>query len=178
MGNCQNAFLTVKSTIIPLAGNTFFTNYGKKGIELTKTGISNWTDPSVSATIYVRFLEKGTYSFALNIKTKKRNRLDIQIGNKHQKVAFKALDWTKYDIGTFNIVDTGYVAIKIKSLMKEGETFGDIQSLEINASPDKFQFVKDEFYWGRRGPRLFWYTSQQRKRATNFVLRMESFLDR
>ena len=119
---------------------------------MTETGISNWTDPSVSATIYVRFLEKGTYSFALNVKTKGRNRLDIQILNRHKKISVNALDWTKSDIGTYAIEDTGYVAIKIKGLMKKGETFADIQSLEINTSPDKLQFVKNEFYWGRRGP--------------------------
>lgn len=54
-------------------------------------------------------------------------------------------------MGTYTIVDTGYLGISIKGLMKKGETFADIQSLEINAAPNKFQFVKDEFYWGRRG---------------------------
>jgi Domain of unknown function (DUF3472)/Domain of unknown function (DUF5077) len=151
--NCkvQNAFLIANSTTIPLAGNTFFNNYGETGIELTETGISNWTDPSVSATIYVRFLEKGTYSFVLNTKAN-NTRLNVKIGQESKEVNINASQWTKYPIGSFRIVDTGYVAIELKGLEKTDATFADIQSLEINASPDKFQFVKDEFYWGRRGP--------------------------
>ncbi len=151
--NCkvQNTFLTANSTTIPLAGNTFFNNYGETGIELTETGISNWTDPSVFATIYIRFLEKGSYTFSLNAKAINTNTLDIHLGRSHLKVSVHVSDWTNYDIGTYTI-DTGYVAIQIQGLEKGGKTFADIQSLEINASPDKFQFVKDEFYWGRRGP--------------------------
>lgn len=151
--NCkvQNTFLTTNSTTIPLAGNIFFNNYGEPGIELTETGISNWTDPSVNATIYVRFLEKGTYSFALNAKAN-NTRLNVKIGQESKEVKINASQWTKYPIGSFIIADTGYVAIELKGLERTGATFADIQSLEINASPDKFQFVKDEFYWGRRGP--------------------------
>jgi hypothetical protein len=40
------------TTVIPMAGNTFFSNYAEKGIELSEAGIEHWTDPSVSATIY------------------------------------------------------------------------------------------------------------------------------
>ena len=52
---CTGIIVAQKTTIVPLAGNTFFNNYAKSGIKLSKSGIQNWTDPSVSATIYVRF---------------------------------------------------------------------------------------------------------------------------
>ncbi len=88
----QNAIAQSNSTTIPLAGNTFFSNYGEKGIELSKLfGITNWRDPSrlnrdvpsVSATIFVRFLEKGTYTLTFNAKAKSANTLKVSIENKH-----------------------------------------------------------------------------------------------
>jgi hypothetical protein len=51
---------------IPLAGNTFFSNFAEKGIELTENGIENWTDASVKATIYVpKQLKKVLYQLTL-----------------------------------------------------------------------------------------------------------------
>ncbi len=136
------------TTIIPLAGNTFFNNYGEKGIELSKFGISNWTDPSVSATVYVRFLERGNYSFSLKARAKNTAIIKVSLGKKSKKVAVNTIDWDNYPIGSFVIIDTGYVAIYLQNI----KNTADIASIEINAAPDKLQYVKDDFYWGRRGP--------------------------
>ncbi len=151
-GKSQNTISLTKSTVIPLVGNTFFSNYGETGIELSKTGITNWIDPSVIATVYVRFLETGTYAFTMKAKANSTTLLKVRIGQESKEIRINASKWTKYPIGSFTITDTGYVAIELKGLEKTDATFADIQSLEINASTDKFQFVKDEFYWGRRGP--------------------------
>ena len=50
------------------------------------------------------------------------------------------------------IADTGYVAIILEGISKKGKTFADIESLKIGTSPQNLQYVKDDFYWGRRGP--------------------------
>jgi hypothetical protein len=136
------------TTIIPLSGNTFFNNYGEKGIELSKRGITNWTDPSVSATVFVRFLAKGNYTFALKAKAKNASIIKVSIGKKSRNVSVKATDWATYNVGAFAIADTGYVAIQLNLI----KNTADIEYIEINAAPDKFQYVKDDFYWGRRGP--------------------------
>ena len=153
--NCtiaQSGHKTKNTTTIPLAGNTFFSNYGEQGIELGKTGVTNWTDPSVTATIFVRFLKTGAYHVSMTAKAKSTNTIEINASKQSRKITINGADWKKYDLGVFNITDTGYVAFHLQSLKKVGTAFADIQSLEINASADKFQFVKDEFYWGRRGP--------------------------
>lgn len=148
----QNTLSNPNTTLIPLAGNTFFSRYAQEGITLDNDGISNWTDPSVSATVYVRFLEKGTYAFFINAKTVNTTRIQVTIGNKSQKLNIKAYNWAKYSVGSFTITDTGYVAIQLEGISKTAKTFASIRSIEINAPPSKFQFVKDDFYWGRRGP--------------------------
>ena len=148
----QNKPLDNKTTIIPLAGNTFFSNYANSGIKLSKDGISNWTDPSVSATIYVRFLEKGKYNMAFNAKSKQKSTLIIQIKDKTKTIEVKNSAWKKYSLGNIEVADTGYMAIILKGVKKAGANFANIQSLEIEAERNQLQFVGDDFYFGRRGP--------------------------
>ena len=139
-------------TSVPLAGNTFFSNYGAKGIELSKTGIINWTDATVSATVFVRFLEPGTYSLAIKAKTAQKCVLKMRIGDQNTTINVRNIALTSYDAGSFTISDTGYTAIVLEGLSKEGAMFANIVSIDINDAPEKFQYVKDDFYWGRRGP--------------------------
>ena len=148
----QNKPLDNKTTIIPLAGNTFFSNYANSGIKLSKDGISNWTDPSVSATIYVRFLEKGKYNMAFNAKSKQKSTLIIQIKDKTKTIEVKNSAWKKYSLGNIEVADTGYISVILKGVKKMEDNFADIQSLEIEAERNQLQFVGDDFYFGRRGP--------------------------
>lgn len=150
---------SIKTTMIPLAGNTFFSNYAEKGIELSDNGIENWTDPSpkeslrtVSATIYVRFLEKGIYKMAFKAKAASKTTLNVQVGKKSRNFKVQKGGWKMYSIGQFEVSDTGYVAIVLKGVKKGGAHFADIETLEIEGDASKFQYVKDDFYFGRRGP--------------------------
>jgi hypothetical protein len=135
---------------IPLAGNTFFSNFAEKGIELTENGIENWTDASVKATIYVRFLKKGNYRFSLRAKATEKSTLSINIGKAVKQLKISPSDWKELEIGTFSILDTGYTAIILQGI--EGNFFPNTKDLIIESQPENLQFVHEDFYWGRRGP--------------------------
>ena len=151
--NAQSTNFNTKTTTIPLSGNAFFNNYGEKGINLSKkAGIENWTDPSVSATIYVRFLQKGEYKMTIQAKAVQKATIQATIGGKNKEVKVKNGTWTKYPLGNFTISDTGYTVIVLKGLKRDGANFPDIQALEIETEPKNLQFVGDDFYFGRRGP--------------------------
>lgn len=148
----QNKPFDNKTTIIPLLGNTFFSNYAKSGVKLSKAGIENWTDPSVLTTIYVRFLEKGRYPMSLTAKSASKTTLHVSMNGLNKTIEVKNKAWKKYPLGSIEVVDTGYMAIILKGVKKAGANFADIQSLEIGMERDKLQFVGDDFYFGRRGP--------------------------
>lgn len=141
-----------QTTVVPLAGNTFFSNYAENGIELSKMGIEHWTDPSVLATIYVRFLEKGIYKMAFKAKSDSKTTLNVRIGDENKNFKVQKGNWKIYPIGQFEVSDTGYVAIILKGVKKQGVYFANIESLEIEGEPSRFQYVKEDFYFGRRGP--------------------------
>ena len=149
---CTGISVAQKTTVIPLAGNTFFSNCAKSGVKLSKVGIQNWTDPSVSATIYVRFLEKGKYNMAINAKAASKTTMQVSINRVNKTIEVRNNALKKYPLGNIEVADTGYVAIILKCVKKAGANFVDIPSLEIEAERDKLQFVGDDFYFGRRGP--------------------------
>jgi hypothetical protein len=143
---------TPPTTSVPLAGNTFFSNFADEGIELSPEGITNWTNPSVLATIYVRFLQKGRFTMSLRAKTAQKSVLNAQIGGQNRTIQLEGANWRSYSLGTIQVSDTGYVALVLKGMRKDGASFGNVQSLSIGIAPEKLQFVKDDFYFGRRGP--------------------------
>lgn len=145
-----NFGVSQNKTIIPLAGNTFA---DKVGLSLSKTdGIVDWEDPSVSPVVYVRFLEKGTYSISLRAKSMSKAVIKVNMCGSSKMLKIKKSDWQMYSLGNFEIKDTGYTAIVLQGIDKQGKNYGVFQALEINASNDKIQYVKDDFYFGRRGP--------------------------
>ncbi len=137
-------------TVIPLAGNTYA---NKIGLSLSKTdGIVDWTDPSVSPVVYIRFLEKGIYSIGIKAKAISNAAIKVSIGDNSKTLKIRKGNWKVYQLGNFEIKDTGYTAIVLQGIHKSGNSYGIFQALEINAPADKLQYVKDDFYFGRRGP--------------------------
>ncbi|MFW5756938.1 MAG: DUF3472 domain-containing protein, partial [Tangfeifania sp.] len=57
-------------------------------------------------------------------------------------------------IGNFEMEKTGYHFIEVEGVKKEGATFPAIESFLLGgeAVSAPVYFVKDDFYWGRRGP--------------------------
>ena len=123
--NCtiaQSGHKTKNTTTIPLVGNTFFSNYGEQGIELGKTGVTNWTDPSVTATIFVRFLKTGAYHVSMTAKAKSTNTIEINASKQSRKITINRADWKKYDLGVFNITDTGYVTFHLQKVINQKQS--------------------------------------------------------
>ncbi|AEE52249.1 DUF3472 domain-containing protein [Haliscomenobacter hydrossis] len=144
---------------VPLGGNTFFSNFGASGIELSIQGIQNWTGATVVPTVYVRFLEKGTYTLNIVAKAAQQSTINVGIQSKNVKVAVNSPDWKKYPLGSFTL-EAGYLPIVLNGLIRTGTKFADIQAIEIQGDPAKIKFVdatltgsaQDSYYFGRRGP--------------------------
>lgn len=142
---------TTSRAAVPLAGNTFFSNRGE-GITLSDAGISQWTDSRTKATVYIRFLKPGEYHIGVRAKSALSSTIRVSLDGKNTDMVISHPAWTDYDAGKFNIPDSGYFAITLQGIQKAGPDFAEIASIEIDEQPGLFQFVKDDFYWGRRGP--------------------------
>ncbi|MEX6686565.1 DUF3472 domain-containing protein [Danxiaibacter flavus] len=136
---------------VPLGGNTFFDKQSKK-IKLNENGISNWTDNAVHPVVYVRVNKTGSLKIDLKAKCSSGNsKVGISAGTSKASLNITDKDWKVYEGFAYNVTDTGYIAVKLELL---NGTAPDISDLIISgsATEGKVDYVRDEFYWGRRGP--------------------------
>jgi hypothetical protein len=148
---------TQAQVTVPLGGNAYANQ--TKSATITRNGIDKWDNANTSFKVYVRLAKPGTLSLTLNQLSKLdgESDLSININKKVKKVSVKANDMS-IPVGEWLIKDTGYVAIEIAGLKKNGAQFPSIGSLLLTGSAvdAKTVFVKDNegnfFYWGRRGP--------------------------
>jgi len=141
---------------IPMAGNSWVVNTSAISHKIvTPHGIEGWNDLSDRINIFFRTEMKGKVQIAIRAKIKSgRSKIRCQIGETTKKISIGNSTSDTIKIGTFNIKDTGYQKITFIGTGKTSESFGEISDLLIcgEAINDQVRFVKDDFYYGRRGP--------------------------
>lgn len=144
---------------IPLGGNTWAAGVvGDDSKWISNTGITNWTDSTLTFNTWLRVNKTGTLQLKLNASAANNSRLRVTIGNTSKEIAVPqgSVQWLA--VGEFAITDTGYVNIKLAGISKEGARFPNIREYEITGTVvnEKTAYVKSNegnyFYWGRRGP--------------------------
>lgn len=143
---------------LPIGGNTWSYNApaGKKLI--TKQGIKNWDNASTYFKTYIRLSKTGTLHLKLKARTKARCRVSISIENKRYESDIDGNDYQVYDVGSWDITDTGYIPVVLSGVQKTGTDFAEISEYEISGAvtTSAIAFVPNDegnfFYWGRRGP--------------------------
>ncbi|NNF34387.1 MAG: DUF3472 domain-containing protein [Saprospiraceae bacterium] len=141
---------------IPTAGNSWVMNNDKfiSSDIITRDGIRNWNDPNHTIRTYFYLEQPGTISLSI--------RSRVHIGASKIKIAFndksKFITLSKNEnqetfIADFKIDEPGYYYLDIKGIEKDGEVYADVDGVLINGmSPGNIKYVKDDFYFGRRGP--------------------------
>ncbi|MCZ4242947.1 DUF3472 domain-containing protein [Pedobacter punctiformis] len=145
---------------IPMGGNAFSSKHIDGGRTVTNKGIENWTDPNEYFTVYLRIAKPGniTVSTGETISVEGTATLEFSVNNEVKKVLFEEEKKINEPAGTWEIKDTGYVALTIKGIDKTKTRFPSIAKLNVSgtAIDQKTAYVKNNegsfFHWGRRGP--------------------------
>ncbi|SHF30878.1 protein of unknown function [Mariniphaga anaerophila] len=130
-------------------------NAAKNQQVIQQTGIVNWSEKSVKIRTYFRVEQTGSLNVGINGKTKTGNSLlKVTCGNQSKEVLVENTAAETVDVGVFEIEEPGYHWIEFEGLEKQGDVFADIETVLIGgeAVVGKVYFVKDDFYWGHRGP--------------------------
>lgn len=58
------------------------------------------------------------------------------------------------DVGVFKLSTPGYHYVELQGMEKSANNFADVNEVLIGgqAANGKLTYVKEDFYWGRRGP--------------------------
>lgn len=143
---------------ILIGGNTWQQG-GKPGRSITKTGIRSWSGASAHYQTFVRLNKPGSLKVWLGAQVPAgKSTLELTIGGKSKTIKLDKQAGTDVFAGEWQIVDTGYVAINLSGLQREGDVFADVNHYRIagSAVTEGARYVKNDegnfFYWGRRGP--------------------------
>ncbi|WP_158797981.1 DUF3472 domain-containing protein [Pedobacter sp. L105] len=160
----------ISTAAIPLGGNTWRYDHGKTdlsfianqsapiGGNISNDGIVNWSLKSITFKTFVRFAQTGPIRASLTLKVPTgKSEIEVIAAGKSLKLKVEGDTAKVYDLGKWNVRDTGYYSFKIKGLSKTGKSFAEISNLTIkDMDGNKLSYVQNNegnyFHWGRRGP--------------------------
>ena len=141
---------------VPVAGNSWATDPHNTEYELiTESGLHNWSDPNVIIKTYFRTARAGKIQLALRVHIiSGSSSIKCQIGKETKVINISNTTTATLKIGTFNIDKSGYQTVVLTGISKTAGTFAEISDILIagDAVDSSTRYVKDDFYWGRRGP--------------------------
>lgn len=141
---------------VPLSGNAWIIDdVSLNENMITESGLANWSKKSNLIRTYVRVNSPGKLNLGLKAKLLKgSSKVKVTIGDQSKEITIKDTQSTLIPVGEFNIAESGYVQIDLQGISKTAEFFGEVSHIlmggEVTAKG--MYFVKDDFYWGRRGP--------------------------
>lgn len=152
----NKALLNELKINIPLNGNAWLVNdVSLNESMITDQGLKNWSKESSLVRTFVRLNSKGQLSLGIKAKSLKGSSVvRIKIGDVSKEITIKNKELEIIPVGYFDILEEGYVQVDMQGISKTDQYFGEVSELVIGgeATSTGIDFVKEDFYWGRRGP--------------------------
>lgn len=144
------------ATVIATKGNSWITNDipGNEKM-ISDSGIISWRDTSASISTYFWLEQTGSVKIAVRARViSGKSKIQFNLGDQIKRVTLSNKVFDTIEIGIFNINKAGYQTFGMKGLAKKGDTFAEVTDILLtgSATEGKVYYVKDDFYWGRRGP--------------------------
>lgn len=156
----QGPVSTEWALTIPAGGNSWVIDHPEKdGALISDEGIRNWSDPADRIRTYFRLEETGELQLAIRARTATGSaRIRCRFGERVQEVTVAGPEWTTLPVGTFTVDRPGYHWLELEGLDKTGDFFAEVAAIQLGGkvARGKVYYVKDEFYWSRRGPSVHW----------------------
>ena len=141
---------------IPIAGNSWLIkngNYTSSDLISTE-GIRNWDNPSHTIRTFFYLEKAGQISLGIRAQVYGGiSKVKITFGNKSRNVTIEENGMKDIFIGNFQVDQPGYYFMDISGLEKTGSVYADVNDVLLgNLNPNETKYIKDDFYFGRRGP--------------------------
>lgn len=141
---------------IPTAGNSWIINDEFKSSSLISSeGIGNWSDPDHIIRTFFYVEKPCNIQVGIRAKIKsKTSEIKVSFDDVTNKINLTNTELQEIYIGKFNIKNIGYHFIDLQGVQKDGDTFGEVKEilLGLDVKSDSIKYIKDDFYFGRRGP--------------------------
>lgn len=155
------------TSVVPLAGNAWFSNLSPDGQhKFTDQGLENWSEAEKEVWVYFHTSEVGEINLGLTAKVRSgTSEIRVSLNGEDKTLQLNNIVKEIISVGTFKVDKSGYQKVILKGVSKTGPVFLDIESVNLGGkagAANSLHFVKDDFYWGRRGPSVhFSYSMPQ-----------------
>lgn len=151
----DNENITFSKTI-PVAGNSWVVNAIDENKKIiTDEGITNWTNKNNIIQTYFKTTSTGSVSIGLYAKVPRgTSKIKVTLNGVSKEVEIFNLNYKEIIIGSFNLKTIGYQTLSIEALENSSSVIVDIKNVLVggDVAKEEITFIKDDFYWGRRGP--------------------------
>ncbi|PXX26431.1 DUF3472 domain-containing protein [Arenibacter sp. ARW7G5Y1] len=149
------AKLSLTESIKP-GGNSWVVNDVKDNHNLiSDKGIRNWSDSNTVIRTYFKTDQTGPLNVGLTMKVNGgMSKLRVSLDGITKEITVSNQDFETVDVGVFKIGTPGYHFIELQGLEKTANMYADVNEVLVGgqAANGQLTYVKDDFYWGRRGP--------------------------
>ncbi|MCM4153467.1 DUF5077 domain-containing protein [Arenibacter sp. N53] len=137
-------------------GNSWVVNQVEDNKNLiSDKGISNWNDGNTTIRTYFKTDQTGSLNVGLKLSVSTGNsKLKVSLDGTVKEIEVSNGDDQIVEVGTFMISKPGYHFLELQGSEKTGSTFAEVKEVLIGgqAANGNLTYVKEDFYWGRRGP--------------------------
>lgn len=140
---------------IPAGANSWVVNnVSKNSTMMTDGEINNWTDIKTTVRTYFKTDTSGELHLGLNLNVPEgTSRIKVTVADQSRTIKIYSSENQTFNVGVFDI-KAGYNMVEIVGVEKSGPVVANINEVLIGgpATNGKIYFIKDDFYFGRRGP--------------------------
>ncbi|WP_340679683.1 DUF3472 domain-containing protein [Paraglaciecola sp.] len=141
---------------IAVAGNSWILDKVDESSSLIgEQGITNWTNENDELVTYVYVGRVGEINIGIKGQMLSgQASIQVSLNGKQKVVELTNTEAELIPVGVFNVDQIGYQKVIMRGIERSSDTFPQISHLVIGGAATKGDnyYVKDEFYWGRRGP--------------------------
>lgn len=140
---------------IPAGGNSWIVNPNSKNATmLSDSEIKDWKDLKTVVRTYFKTDTSGKLHLGFNANIPEgTSRIKVTLADQTKIIELKNAASTIIDVGVFE-VKAGYNFVEMQGIEKTGSHVAEISKVLIGgpAAEGNVYFIKDDFYFGRRGP--------------------------
>ncbi|MBJ7882136.1 DUF3472 domain-containing protein [Gelidibacter salicanalis] len=144
----------ILTTEIPAQPNSWMVNSQHKNKKTPSIETKQWTDMNQVMRTYFKTDTSGKLHLGLNVRVPEGiSKLKVTLGGTTKTIEISNTDAKTIEVGIFEISE-GYNFVEIEGLEKSGAVVANISKVLIGGPATKghVYFIKDDFYFGRRGP--------------------------
>jgi len=141
---------------VPVFGNSWLVNDPMKSDEIiTENGILHWNKPDDCIRTYFRLSTAGSVQLAIRAQViSGKSIFRATFNGISREISVPKSESEIIEIGSFLVEKAGYYFLELQGLQKTSDEFARVTEVLLagSATNVNVNYVKDDFYWGRRGP--------------------------